>query len=251
MNDVWYRFPTIDFYASASIQLRRCCPWPHFDLEPLASCWSTFFVFTWPSLSFIMLKCLAQWGTTFLKTVKVPLYPGEAVPSWVPVLLCKTTGWYCRSAHTLSLFCYATLLVLSHPIHPLCSWLIHLSLLSWHPADIRNDKKRKSELFFCLFLKRPLYKSTKIYLTAQNIYLIQEFSPLHFSCCCLKKFYSLALLLPLRHYKKRCQGRMRKHVGDLCLQAGMLQDALVHYHMAVELLRGVNDFLWLGGKSGE
>ncbi|XP_043545266.1 trafficking protein particle complex subunit 9 [Chiloscyllium plagiosum] len=50
-----------------------------------------------------------------------------------------------------------------------------------------------------------------------------------------------------RHYKKRCQGRMRKHVGDLCLQAGMLQDALVHYHMAVELLRSVNDFLWLGG----
>uniref|UniRef100_A0A3Q3K316 Trafficking protein particle complex 9 n=1 Tax=Monopterus albus TaxID=43700 RepID=A0A3Q3K316_MONAL len=49
-----------------------------------------------------------------------------------------------------------------------------------------------------------------------------------------------------RHYKKRCQGRMRKHVGDLCLQAGMLQDSLVHYHMAVELLRGVNDFLWLG-----
>lgn len=44
---------------------------------------------------------------------------------------------------------------------------------------------------------------------------------------------------------------MRKHVGDLCLQAGMLQDALVHYHMAVELLRGINDFLWLGGKSGE
>nr|XP_054513463.1 trafficking protein particle complex subunit 9 isoform X5 [Pan troglodytes] len=50
-----------------------------------------------------------------------------------------------------------------------------------------------------------------------------------------------------RHYKKRCQGRMRKHVGDLCLQAGMLQDSLVHYHMSVELLRSVNDFLWLGG----
>ncbi|XP_035848713.1 trafficking protein particle complex subunit 9 isoform X2 [Sander lucioperca] len=57
----------------------------------------------------------------------------------------------------------------------------------------------------------------------------------------------VSLLLGVkRHYKKRCQGRMRKHVGDLCLQAGMLQDALVHYHMAVELLRGVNDFLWLG-----
>lgn len=51
-----------------------------------------------------------------------------------------------------------------------------------------------------------------------------------------------------RHYKKRCQGRMRKHVGDLCLQAGMLQDSFVHYHMSVELLRSVNDFLWLGGK---
>lgn len=65
-----------------------------------------------------------------------------------------------------------------------------------------------------------------------------------------KHFSPLFPLLSFRHYKKRCQGRMRKHVGDLCLQAGMLQDALVHYHMAVELLRGVNDFLWLGGKSG-
>ena len=55
-------------------------------------------------------------------------------------------------------------------------------------------------------------------------------------------------ILLYRHYKKRCQGRMRKHVGDLCLQAGMLQDSLVHYHMSVELLRSVNDFLWLGGK---
>lgn len=42
---------------------------------------------------------------------------------------------------------------------------------------------------------------------------------------------------------------MRKHVGDLCLQAGMLQDALVHYHMAVDLLRALNDFLWLGGEA--
>lgn len=66
---------------------------------------------------------------------------------------------------------------------------------------------------------------------------------------CLSEGVFLPGLFPLRHYKKRCQGRMRKHVGDLCLQAGMLQDALVHYHMAVELLRSVNDFLWLGGKS--
>lgn len=79
-------------------------------------------------------------------------------------------------------------------------------------------------------------------------YLIRQFEPIYSSSCC---FFLPFLLLYLRHYKKRCQGRMRKHVGDLCLQAGMLQDALVHYHMAVELLRAVNDFLWLGGKSRE
>ncbi|KAK5911598.1 hypothetical protein CgunFtcFv8_005759 [Champsocephalus gunnari] len=53
-----------------------------------------------------------------------------------------------------------------------------------------------------------------------------------------------------RHYKKRCQGRMRKHVGDLCLQAGMLQDALVHYHMSVELLRGSQRLPVAGGCVG-
>ncbi|XP_071277963.1 trafficking protein particle complex subunit 9 isoform X3 [Agelaius tricolor] len=73
------------------------------------------------------------------------------------------------------------------------------------------------------------------------LFLSVFFPPLLLSYC------PVSLLLGLkRHYKKRCQGRMRKHVGDLCLQAGMLQDSLVHYHMAVELLRSVNDFLWLG-----
>ena len=75
--------------------------------------------------------------------------------------------------------------------------------------------------------------------------LFQKFESIHSVVVLSSQF----MLLYFRHYKKRCQGRMRKHVGDLCLQAGMLQDALVHYHMAVELLRGVNDFLWLGGKS--
>nr|XP_046219961.1 trafficking protein particle complex subunit 9-like [Oncorhynchus gorbuscha] len=65
-------------------------------------------------------------------------------------------------------------------------------------------------------------------------------------CVPFEKKDFLGLDTDSRHYKKRCQGRMRKHVGDLCLQAGMLQDALVHYHMAVELLCSVNDFLWLG-----
>uniref|UniRef100_A0A8C4Q3W9 Trafficking protein particle complex subunit 9 n=1 Tax=Eptatretus burgeri TaxID=7764 RepID=A0A8C4Q3W9_EPTBU len=51
-----------------------------------------------------------------------------------------------------------------------------------------------------------------------------------------------------RNYRKRCQGRMRKHVGDLNLQAGLLHEALVNYHIAVETLRSINDFLWLAGR---
>ncbi|XP_072794730.1 trafficking protein particle complex subunit 9-like isoform X1 [Vicugna pacos] len=37
------------------------------------------------------------------------------------------------------------------------------------------------------------------------------------------------------------------HMWGLCLQAGMLQDSLIHHHYVVELLQSVNDFLWLGG----
>ncbi|XP_072794731.1 trafficking protein particle complex subunit 9-like isoform X2 [Vicugna pacos] len=36
------------------------------------------------------------------------------------------------------------------------------------------------------------------------------------------------------------------HMWGLCLQAGMLQDSLIHHHYVVELLQSVNDFLWLG-----
>ncbi|XP_070534446.1 trafficking protein particle complex subunit 9-like [Ptychodera flava] len=50
-----------------------------------------------------------------------------------------------------------------------------------------------------------------------------------------------------RNYKKRIQGRMRKHVGDLCLQAGMTQDAFIHYQAAADTLKSANDWLWLAG----
>ncbi|XP_006822919.1 trafficking protein particle complex subunit 9-like, partial [Saccoglossus kowalevskii] len=36
-----------------------------------------------------------------------------------------------------------------------------------------------------------------------------------------------------RNYKKRIQGRMRKHIGDLCLQATMTNDAFIHYQSAL------------------
>ncbi|KAF5285809.1 hypothetical protein FQA39_LY04270 [Lamprigera yunnana] len=49
-----------------------------------------------------------------------------------------------------------------------------------------------------------------------------------------------------RNNKKRCNGRMTKHLGDLYLQAGLLSESLGYYHSAVETLKSVNDWLWLG-----
>lgn len=49
-----------------------------------------------------------------------------------------------------------------------------------------------------------------------------------------------------RNNKKRCMGRMTKHLGDLCLQAGLLTESLTFYHNAAEILKSVNDWLWLG-----
>lgn len=49
-----------------------------------------------------------------------------------------------------------------------------------------------------------------------------------------------------RNNKKRCTGRMTKHLGDLCLQAGLITESLAYYAQAVEILKSVNDWLWLG-----
>lgn len=49
-----------------------------------------------------------------------------------------------------------------------------------------------------------------------------------------------------RNNKKRCTGRITKNLGDLCLQAGLLQESLAYYGSAAETLRSVNDWLWLG-----
>nr|XP_054752929.1 trafficking protein particle complex subunit 9-like isoform X1 [Lytechinus pictus] len=48
-----------------------------------------------------------------------------------------------------------------------------------------------------------------------------------------------------RTFRRRVQGRMRKHIGDLSLMAGMTQDAFVHYQTAYEILKGANDWLWM------
>ncbi|XP_063989770.1 protein brunelleschi [Diachasmimorpha longicaudata] len=56
----------------------------------------------------------------------------------------------------------------------------------------------------------------------------------------------IGLDLESRNNRKRCVGRMTKHLGDLCLQAGLYADALNHYTSAAGILQGVNDWLWLG-----
>ena len=53
--------------------------------------------------------------------------------------------------------------------------------------------------------------------------------------------------LESRTHRKRSIGRWRKHIADLTLQAGMIAEALEHYQTAADLLRPVNDWLWLAG----
>ena len=50
-----------------------------------------------------------------------------------------------------------------------------------------------------------------------------------------------------RAVKRRHIGRSKKYTGDLCMLAGLPQDALSQYCIAAELLRTVNDVLWLAG----
>ncbi|CAG4956680.1 unnamed protein product [Parnassius apollo] len=48
-----------------------------------------------------------------------------------------------------------------------------------------------------------------------------------------------------RNNKKRCMGRVTKNLADLTLQAGLVAECLSLYHSAAEILKSVNDWLWL------
>lgn len=56
----------------------------------------------------------------------------------------------------------------------------------------------------------------------------------------------VGLDLESRSNRRRCVGRMTKHLGDLSLQCGLLAEALAFYQSATDTLRSVNDWLWLG-----
>ena len=51
-----------------------------------------------------------------------------------------------------------------------------------------------------------------------------------------------------RTRRKRCLGRLRKHLADLCLLAGLPGEAIYHYQTALDTLKSANDWLWIGGE---
>lgn len=48
-------------------------------------------------------------------------------------------------------------------------------------------------------------------------------------------------------HRKKCLGRFKKHLGDLCLLAGVPGEASLHYHTALDLLKQCSDLLWIAG----
>lgn len=201
------------------IQPGNLCAWLHVPLSP----WSL--ASHCESLTVLEHKEVPNFPQS-----KFPLYPAEAEPLCYCCIRLQDGTWgqllfyRCLSPS----FCP---LVLPPPCSP--RWV-------FSPGTLLTKEMKTADTLCWIFLKETMRFTEKERTVVKNLS----------HCSHTALVFSPRLpLIYLRHYKKRCQGRMRKHVGDLCLQAGMLQDALVHYHMAVELLRGVNDFLWLGGKS--
>uniref|UniRef100_T1J6X1 Uncharacterized protein n=1 Tax=Strigamia maritima TaxID=126957 RepID=T1J6X1_STRMM len=69
--------------------------------------------------------------------------------------------------------------------------------------------------------------------------------PFLFAPCEKKDF--VGLNLENRANKKRSLGRMKKHIGDLSLLAGLPVEAINYYFVAADILKSVNDWLWLAG----
>ena len=52
-----------------------------------------------------------------------------------------------------------------------------------------------------------------------------------------------------RSFRKKQQGRLKKHIGDLCLLAGLPQEALTAYNSALENLRVRHGFFIIESRS--
>lgn len=49
-----------------------------------------------------------------------------------------------------------------------------------------------------------------------------------------------------KNMRKRCVGRVTKHLADLTLQSGLVAESLALFQAAAETLRAISDSLWLG-----
>ena len=50
-----------------------------------------------------------------------------------------------------------------------------------------------------------------------------------------------------RQARRRCQSRLNKHLGDLCLLLGQHESAFKYYSTAADQLKAANDLLWMAG----
>ena len=66
-------------------------------------------------------------------------------------------------------------------------------------------------------------------------------------CTCLNMEQHALHIQHYRQMKRYHPARMEKHMGDLCLLTGQLQNASRWYRVASEQLKSQKDWLWVGG----
>lgn len=69
---------------------------------------------------------------------------------------------------------------------------------------------------------------------------------LHLLCAPFEKKDFVGVDTDTKSYKKKCQGRYKKHLADLSLLAGLPGEAILHYTTAIDILKPFNDWLWIG-----
>ena len=90
-----------------------------------------------------------------------------------------------------------------------------------------------------------------VYLPPESRYPRVEHFPLvapySFSSFSISPSFFFPFLFPSRHLSRaHIQARTMKHLGDLFLLCGQLQEANAHYRVAANNLKSHKDFLWLG-----
>ena len=95
----------------------------------------------------------------------------------------------------------------------------------------------------CLHLVRP-----NKFPTFPSLFIYQPLvAPYSFPSFSISPSFFFPFLFPSRHLSRaHMQARTMKHLGDLFLLCGQLQEANAHYRVAANSLKSHKDFLWLG-----